>query len=198
MAVNQSSDSPSFAGINKVRSSWGWFLGLGILLLLFGAICIVGTTRATLGTVTALGWLLVLAGIVGLIHSFCVGTGDGFSLPLLSALFRGFTGCLLILDPASGAAALTLVLALFFVVAGLFRAIGAYSLKLPRWGWAVFSGVVSLVLGILLLAQMPVASMWFLGFALGLDMILDGAALVTFAIGIQHSHKPYEAEKTAA
>jgi uncharacterized membrane protein HdeD (DUF308 family) len=58
-------------------------------------------------------------------------------------------------------------------------------LKFPRWGWSVFSGIVSLVLGIMLLAQMPVSSVWFIGFAIGLDLIFDGTSLIGFATALR-------------
>jgi Short repeat of unknown function (DUF308) len=93
-------------------------------------------------TVLVFGWMLLFSGVFGLVHAFRTHRSRGFLLPLLSALFRGFTGYLLIRYPLAGAASLTLVLASFFIVSGLFRAIGAGMLKLPRWGWSVFSGLV--------------------------------------------------------
>ena len=99
-------------------------------------------------------------------------------------LALGFTGYLLIRYPSAGAVSFTLILGSFFIVGGLFRTIGAEMLKFPRWGWSVFSGIVSVVLGIMLLAQMPASSIWFIGFAIGVDMIVDGAALVGFATAI--------------
>jgi uncharacterized membrane protein HdeD (DUF308 family) len=63
-------------------------------------------------------------------------------------------------------------------------------LKFPRWGWSVFSGIVSLILGILLLAQMPVSSIWFIGFAIGVDLIFDGASLIGIATAVHSLPKP--------
>jgi uncharacterized membrane protein HdeD (DUF308 family) len=185
------------AGIKDIRGSWSWFLALGIALMLFGAICIAGTIEATLATTLVFGWLLLITGIAGLIHSFLVRSTNGFFLCLLSALFRGFMGYLLISYPSAGAAALTLILASFFIVGGLFRAMAASTLKLPRWGWSVFSGVVSCVLGILLLVEMPASSIWFIGFALGVDMLLDGASLVALAVATHRLHNSDKAEATA-
>jgi uncharacterized membrane protein HdeD (DUF308 family) len=172
------------AEIAKVRKSWGWFLALGILFMLFGVLCILGNVAATFVTVLFFGWMLLFSGIVALIHAFGTRTWSGFFLYLLSALLRGFTGYLLIRYPGAGAASLTLVLASFFVVGGLFRAIAAGMAQFPRWVWSVFSGIVSLVLGIVLLVQMPVSSVWFIGFAIGVDLIVDGASLVGFATAI--------------
>jgi len=193
MSTSQFTDSPFVRGVNEIRSSWGWFLALGIVLMLFGAICIVGNIAATFATVLVFGWLLLLGGIVALVQAFRVRTWSGFFLYLLSALFRGFTGYLLIRYPDAGAVGLTLILASFFIVGGLFRTIGSTMLKFPRWGWSVFSGIVSVALGVMLLAQMPVSSIWFIGFAIGVDMIVDGASLVSLAMAIHSAPKlkPY-------
>jgi len=176
--------NPLATGIEEIRSSWGWFLTLGILFVLIGAACVIGDVDATFATVLVFGWMLVFSGILGLVHVFRLHSWQGSLLSLLSALFRGFAGYLLIRYPLAGAATLTLVLASLFIVGGLFRAIGAGMLKLPSWGWAVFSGVVSLGLGVMLLAQIPISSVWFIGFAIGVDLIFDGAAMISSAMAL--------------
>ena len=184
MSRNELAQNPLLSGMEEIRNSWGWFLGLGILLMLLGAICIIGDVTATFATVLVFGWLLLFSGIIALVHAFGTRNWSGFFLNLLSALFRGFTGYLLIRYPLAGAASLTLILASFFVVSGMFRAIAAGMMKFPRWGWAVFSGVVSIALGVMLLAQMPLSTLWFIGFAIGVDLICDGASLVGFGTAI--------------
>jgi uncharacterized membrane protein HdeD (DUF308 family) len=178
------------AGMDEIRSHWGWILTFGILLLLLGGITIIGDVTATFVTVLAFGWLLVFGGFVGLVHAFTTRTWSGFFVTLLGALLRGFTGFLMIRYPGVGAMTLTLFLATFFIVGGLFRAIGAEMAKFPRWGWSVVSGLVSVMLGIMLLAQWPVSSLWFIGFAIGVEMIMDGAALVGFATAIHNLAAP--------
>ena len=185
------------ADVKEIRSSWGWFLALGILFILAGATCVIADVSATLATVLVFGWILLFSGVVALVHAFRTRTWSGFLLSLLSAVFRGFTGYLLIRYPLAGAAGLTLILASFFVVGGVFRAIGAGMLKLPRWGWSVFSGVLSVMLGTMLLTQMPVSSIWFIGFAIGIDLIFEGASLIGFATAV-HSLPEVRTLKAAA
>ncbi len=185
MSINQSTYNPFLAGIDEIRSSWGWFLAAGIALAVFGAICIAGNVVATFATVLVVGWLMLLGGIVALVHAFRMRTWSGFFPFLLSALLRGFTGYLLIRYPLAGAVSLTLILGSFFIVGGLFRTVSAAMMKFPQWGWSAFSGLVAVVLGIMLLAQMPVSSVWFIGFAVGLEMFLDGGTLVSFAFAIR-------------
>ena len=174
------------AGMEEIRKSWGWFMFLGIALIILGMACIIFATTATSATVLVFGWLLLISGVVELIHSFGTGTWSGFFLYLLSALLRGVTGYLLVRYPSLGAEGLTLVLGSFFIVGGLFRAIGCGMAKLPQWGWGVFSGCVSVILGLMILWQMPITSHWFIGFAVGVDMIFDGVAVSAFASAIHH------------
>jgi len=188
--------NPLAAGIEEVRSSWGWFLALGILLIILGAVCVIGDVSATFTTVLVFGWVLLFSGIFGLVQALRTHSWQGFLSSLLSALFRGFAGYLLIRYPLTGAVSLTLILASFLMVAGLFRAIGAGMLKFPRWGWSVFSGIVSLALGIMLLAQMPISSVWFIGFAIGVDLICDGTSLIGFATAL-HSLTNVAPERAA-
>jgi uncharacterized membrane protein HdeD (DUF308 family) len=128
--------------------------------------------------------MLSIGGIFTLFQAFTTGSWSGFFIYLLNALLRGVTGYLLICYPHLGAAGLTIVLALFFSVGGLFRAIGYAMTKFPRWGWGVFSGIVSVVLGVTLLVQFPTSSISFVGFAIGVDLIFDGVAIGSFATAI--------------
>jgi uncharacterized membrane protein HdeD (DUF308 family) len=176
--------------IGELHHSWGWVLALGIVFVVIGAICIVGDITATFATVFFFGWLLLISGIAALIHAFTAGNWRGSLLYVLSALIRGFTGYLLIRYPGAGAVSLTLVLASFFVVGGLFRAIGAGTIQFPRWGWSAFSGILSFALGVMLLIQLPVSSIWFIGFAIGVDAVFEGVSLIAFSSAVHHLPGP--------
>jgi len=68
--------------------------------------------------------------------------------------------------------------------------------KFPRWGWSAFSGLISVALGVMLLVQWPLVSVWFLGFAIGVDLIFEGAGVTAFATAI-HSLPPGMTFRTA-
>jgi uncharacterized membrane protein HdeD (DUF308 family) len=184
------------AGLHEIHDSWGWFVALGIALIVLGVACILGEITATFATVLAFGWLLLVAAGFALVHAVRTHTWGGFLLYLLSALLRGVTGYLLIRYPLAGAVGLTLILAAFFVVGGIFRAVSAGVLRFPRWGWATFSGIVSVVLGIMLFWQQPVSSLWFIGFAIGVDLIFEGSSVM--AVGIALRGTPTAAHPASA
>ncbi|MBS0578760.1 MAG: HdeD family acid-resistance protein [Proteobacteria bacterium] len=166
------------AGFEQLHAAWGWFVALGIALIVLGAACILGEMTATLISVVLLGWLLLISGVLALVHAFQTRTWSGFLIYLLSALLRLFTGFMLVRFPVAGAAGITFLLALLFIGGGTFRAIGAGKLRFPRWGWAVASGLISVALGVTLLVQFPLSSLWFIGLAIGVDLIFEGTSLV--------------------
>lgn len=185
MSSTPSSAPPLAAGLHAHHDSWGWLVALGVALIVLGLVCLAAEVAATLLTVFTFGWLLLLGGLVALVQAFRVRKWSGFFLYLLSVLLRGFTGYLLLRYPLTGELSLTLILASFFIVGGLFRTVGAGSLQFPRWGWAVFSGLICLALGVLLLVQLPAVSLWFIGFAIGIEFIFDGVSMITLGSALR-------------
>jgi uncharacterized membrane protein HdeD (DUF308 family) len=168
--------------LEELRPRWGWFLALGIGLVIIGTIALFIMPAATMGTVLVLGWLLVISGVVEAIHAFRMRRWGGIFLHLLAGILGILIGLLVVTHPVAGALAWTLLFASFFAVIGLFRLIAAIRLKFPNWGWAVFDGAITLVLGILLWVQWPWSGLWFLGFAVGVSLILRGWSYVMLAL----------------
>ena len=162
-----------------------WLIFAGGALLLIGAAAIVHDVTATRISVMVIGALLSVAGVVQIVHGFYVSSWSGFFLYLLAGIIRTAVGVMLVRYPLVGAEALTLVVSLYLIVGGVFKAVASFVLTLPGWGWTVASGVVSLALGVVLGVQWPQTSVWFVGFAVGLDLMLDGGALLMFAAAIK-------------
>jgi uncharacterized membrane protein HdeD (DUF308 family) len=168
-------------GIKEVRRTWGWFLTLGILLMALGALCIVKAQTATAFSILVLGWILMISGVFWLVNAFLTFNWPLFFLCLLNALIRGGVGYLLIRHPNAGAEGITMVLAVLFIVGGLFRAIGASAIRFPWWGLTLLAGLVSVGLGIFVIANWGVTSTFLVGVVIGVDLVFDGAALSAFA-----------------
>lgn len=172
------------AGLEQIRKSWGWFLVFGILLTVLGALCVVKSQTATTFSILALGWVLAISGVLWLVNAVWAFSWPGFFLYLLNAIIRVVTGYLLIRHPDAGAAGVTMLVASLFIVGGLFRTAGASVIQFPRWGWTAFAGLVAVALGVYLLATWSTSSTYFVGLAIGIDLIFDGAALTGFAAAI--------------
>jgi uncharacterized membrane protein HdeD (DUF308 family) len=64
-------------------------------------------------------------------------------------------------------------------------------------GWAAFDGIVTLLLGTLLVAGWPWSGLWFLGFAVGLSLVLRGWSAVMLALTIRSLAAPIEMRRAA-
>jgi uncharacterized membrane protein HdeD (DUF308 family) len=176
--------TPLFFEFERLRHRWGWLLVLGILMVILGTIALFITPAATLGTILVLGWLLVISGVFEAIQAFRVRRWGGLFLHLIGGLLGVLVGLLIVTHPVTGALAYTLLLASFFTVIGIFRLVTALSLKFPNWGWSVFDGAITLLLGIVVWAEWPWSGMWFLGVAVGVSLILRGWSYVMFAMAV--------------
>jgi len=78
-----------------------------------------------------LRWLLVIGGIMHSVHAFRVHPWGGFTRHLLGGVLSLVVGLLIVANPAAGALSLTLLLAAFFMVGGIFRIVAAVSFRFP-------------------------------------------------------------------
>jgi uncharacterized membrane protein HdeD (DUF308 family) len=170
---------------HEIVQYWGWFLAFGIGVLILGIVAVGRAVTATVVSMLFFGWLLVLASGIEIAQAVMVGHWAGFFHHLLAAILFGIAGLLLVTRPVIIAEVLTLFMAMFFLVGGLFQIIGSIAVALPGWGWQVADGLITLVLGLLVLAQWPASGLWVIGLFIGIDLIFYGAAWIALALGLR-------------
>jgi uncharacterized membrane protein HdeD (DUF308 family) len=69
-----------------ITKKWGWFLALGILLIVAGIAAIAFPLAGTIVAKTFLGWLFLIAGVVMVVHAFQAPGWQGFLWELLVGL----------------------------------------------------------------------------------------------------------------
>lgn len=178
-----------FNAFDELRKKWGWFLGLGVLLVILGLFAISGAVFVTWLSVIFLGVLLLVGGLVQLIYSFYTRKWSGFFMSLLAGILYTVTGFLMIKNPALSALTLTLLLASFYTVSGLFRIIGALTTKFEHWEWVLASGIISLILGVLIFAEWPLSGLWIIGLFIGIDLIFIGWVWIVIALAAHRTEK---------
>jgi uncharacterized membrane protein HdeD (DUF308 family) len=182
--------------MEALSRNWGWLLAFGILMIILGIFAIGAPVVATIAVQVLLGWLLVIGGIAEGIHAFMAQNWRGFLFELLSAILYLAVGVLLLVNPLLGAAALTLLLAVFLVVEGIFKIIMALRVRDHRgWGWVLASGILSLILGAMIWAQWPASGAWVIGLLVGIQLLFTGWSLVMLALAAR-SHRQVMAPAT--
>ena len=170
---------------HEVVQYWGWFLVFGIGLLALGIAAVVRSVLATVATMLFFGWLLVLASGIEIVQAVLVGHWAGFFHHLLAAILFGVVGLMLVTRPVISAEALTIFMALFFLIGGLFQLIASIAVAQPGWGWQAADGIITVVLGILVLAQWPASGLWVIGLFIGIDLIFYGGAWIALALALR-------------
>lgn len=155
-----------------------WFSLWGIALILLGGFAIYAATATTMITVFLLGLVIFIAGVIVAFDTFTFwwSRWDGFLIHLLMAIIYLVGGFLLMKSPLLGSISLTLFLGILYVVLGVFRIAYSISMRMLRWGWSLFNGVITLLLGILILASWPGSSLFIIGLFVGIDLIILGWA----------------------
>jgi uncharacterized membrane protein HdeD (DUF308 family) len=87
--------------------------------------------------------------------------------------------------PVITAEVLTLVMALFFLVGGLFQIVGSVVLEFSGLGWHLIDGVITIALGLMILGQWPASGLWVIGLFIGIDLIFYGLAWIAIAVGLR-------------
>jgi uncharacterized membrane protein HdeD (DUF308 family) len=172
--------------VNGVRKNWGWFLALGIVQIVTGMFAVGYAFTATFASVVALGILLLIAAGAQTAAAIWARDWSGFFLFLLIGVLYAVAGCVTLMHPLLAAESLTLMLAAAFLVGGTYRIVAASVERFPSWGWVVFNGVITLVLGIAILRQWPGAGLWVLGMFVGIDLIVNGVTWSVLSVSVRN------------
>lgn len=182
-----------------VARHWGWFLALGILLVIVGMAAIAFPFISTIAAKIALGWVLLIAGIAEVVHAFYVKRWAGFFWNLLVGLLYLAVGFWLAFFPLTGILSLTIVLAALFIVEGAIEVVMGFRVNPHEgWGWLVFSGLVAIAAGLLIALSLPSSAVWALGLLAGVNLLVSGWSFIFLALTGRRTHEATAARTATA
>ena len=161
-----------------------WLSLDAVLWILLGVLAIVAPLIAGLATVALFAVLLIAAGVVGLVGLFRSGRRGAWGWRLVSTIAAFVAGVLLLLDLFLGAWTITLLVAAYLIASGVTAAVAAFRMRRVEargWYWLLVAAAVDIALAALSLLIAPIAAPIFLGYLLGVDLVLSGAGLLAFA-----------------
>lgn len=168
---------------------WGLLLAWGVLALVFGTIGFFQPLAYSVGVAVFFGAVLLVSGGAGFVTAWRIAGWKGKTTSALMAVFSVVAGGILLVKPVIGAESLTLVAAAYLLAMGASKVwLGFTHREAQGWGLVVFSGAISLLLGLMLWIDWPGSGLWALGLFLSIELIFDGWAAIVFA---------FEAHRTA-
>jgi uncharacterized membrane protein HdeD (DUF308 family) len=179
------------AAKQTVADNWGWFLTLGIVLVVAGIAAIMFPLVSTIAAKIALGWIFLAAGVVMIIHAFSIQKWGGFLMELLLGVLYLFAGGWLAFFPFTGIVTLTILLAALFLAEGVVEVIMGFRVRPHEgWGWLVFSGLIAVAVGLLIAAELPSSAVWAIGLLVGVNLLSTGISFIVLALAGKRGTAP--------
>jgi uncharacterized membrane protein HdeD (DUF308 family) len=177
-------------GVDALRGNWLWFVLLGIALLVLGFVAVGSAVVASLATAVTLGVLILLGGIGESIGAFWCRCWSGFFLHLLAGVLSIVVGLLFLRAPIDALLALTLLVACFLMVEGIFTIVAALSYRFGAWGWALAAGIVDLILGVMIWHWLPESALRVIGLFVGINLVFRGVNWIVLGLALRTLPRP--------
>jgi uncharacterized membrane protein HdeD (DUF308 family) len=176
--------------LGALRGNWLWFVVLGVALVVLGTVALGAVVVASLAAAVAIGALVLVGGVFETVGAFWCRAWSGFFLHLLSGVLSVVIGLIFLRAPVGALAALTLLLAMFLMVGGVFKIVTALSYRFAAWGLALLSGVIDLILGVLIWQEWPESALWVIGLFLGINLIFRGVNWIGLGLALRSLPRP--------
>ena len=175
---------------NAVKHS-GKLILIGVIMVAFGLLGLVAEVAFSYASISLVGALALVSGVFMAVHAF---QSQGWKTFLIQSLFAALyigLGIFVWVAPTAALQGLTIWLAALFLITGAMRLIASFQhAALGNVWWTALSGVVSIVLGFMILNNWPQASLWVPGLLLAIELLLHGWALVFIGFAMKRASQP--------
>lgn len=170
-----------------LKKSANWVIFLSIALIVLGLIAIIAPAIASAFFTAMMGWIALISGILMVVQSFRSHPVRGFWLNLIVGILYAIAGLYILFNLGAALLALTLAFGILFIVEGIYTIIMGFTQKAGRsMSWlVVLNGVVTLILGIMVLNRWPVSALWLIGLYVGISLLLSGISLLASALAVR-------------
>jgi uncharacterized membrane protein HdeD (DUF308 family) len=183
----------------EVSRHAGWSIFMGILTAAVGAAMIIFPLATATASTVFLGAALLVASVAQLIFAFTSPTAGQFFLKLLLGLLYGVAGLCLIALPGMGVVTLTAVLGAMLIAEAVVETVLGFSAPAGTGrGWFFVNGLFSLLLGVLILAQWPVSSIWAIGTMVGAGVLFSGITRIVTSSWVRSEAREFQRSTAAA
>jgi uncharacterized membrane protein HdeD (DUF308 family) len=174
-----------------LRAKSGWIVALGVVYVIAGLIALGSVMFATVVTVFVVGIMMLIAGVAEVFNAFQIKSWGKFLVWLLLGLLYIVAGFVTFENPLLAAAVLTLFLGFSLIFSGVMRIFLGFSMKVGTpWMWVVLSGIITLLLGLVIVVHWPVSGLYILGLFLGIDLIIVGIGWIGVGFGLKQIPQP--------
>lgn len=174
----------SFLPPMEIKKATNWVIALSIILILLGGLAIFSPMFASAFFSVMIGWIALISGITMVIQSFRSKPMRGFWLTLIVGVFYSLAGLFIIFNILKAAALLTLSFGILFIAEGITTIVMGLTNRVGQsMSWlVVLNGIITLILGILVINGWPSTAQWFIGLYVGISILFSGISLLAAAL----------------
>jgi uncharacterized membrane protein HdeD (DUF308 family) len=169
----------------RVAAKWGWFVALGVGMVLAGSFALVDTIMVTLLSVIFIGAALLVGGVFQIVHAFANKEWGAFLLAMLCGALYIVGGLLIMDEPVSGSVIITIFLMVSLAAGGGLRIVMALRHReLQGWWLILLGGVIAVGVAVLLFLSLPWSSLWLLGTLIAIELIFNGIGWIQLGLAL--------------
>jgi uncharacterized membrane protein HdeD (DUF308 family) len=155
-------------------------------MILAGMFAIFAPLEAGFVVVIVVGWMAIFNGCAQLFYAFSGHEAKHRWWEVLLGIIYIIAGIYLLMHPLGGLLAFTLLIGSFLIVYAIFALILAFRMRpAPGWGWVLFDGVITLILGVLIYIHWPGTSDWVIGTLIGVSFIVSGVSRLMISLAVR-------------
>ena len=169
--------------IERYKKHWICYSLLGILLIILGTVGASYSVAVTALVMLWIGVLLIIAAVFEFISAFSARGWSGFALDVCLSILTLLIGIFIITYPLKASMIFSLFIACYLIIVGLLRVSLAISMRSFSIWWIFFlAGLISFILGILILIHWPVSGLWVFGLFVCIEVVLTGITMIFMSL----------------
>ena len=173
-----------------IKKNAGALIILGIIQIVVGMLAMTAPLAAGVGLAMLVGCMLLIGGAVELVGVFKAQSFGAGVLAFVGGMFASIVGLVMIARPGIALLTLTLFLSIYFFAVGVTRVIMALQAKpLTGWGWMLFDGTITILLGLMIGRRWPLSGAWAIGTLVGIHLMLRGISVVAMSAAVRSAAK---------
>ena len=171
----------------ELKKNWAWMLSLGIVMVMLGVIGLGMTVLFNEIVVMYFGFLLLFGSGVQLMQAFRAEAWKGRVWHVLIALVYIVGGIIAVTEPVIAGMTLALLIAWTLIVIGVLRLVMALQMRgAAGWLWTLLGGVLSVVLGVMIINEWPQSGLWVIGLFVAIEILFAGWSQIMIALAAKN------------
>jgi uncharacterized membrane protein HdeD (DUF308 family) len=167
---------------------WVFMLIAGVIALVGGIFALFNPLAASITAVLLTAWIFIIVGVIEIFGVFTATGWGGRLWALLLGALCIFLGIWILQNPIESGLALTWLVGILFLATGVTKVILSFGVRGTGYFWIVLlSGIISVVLGVMVLSNFPYSAAVVLGTLLAIELISSGVANIALALRLRET-----------